>query len=184
MRRAGTADRKRTTLREQLWPGSSALIWDVSDKDKVKGFATVSRLMPWVLQLIRDLANREKGGDPCLTYLELWCRDFGQGIISITDEQESAYAAGYTGNRALRTWRSHMMKLVDLGFIRAQADGNRDFGHVLLLNPLAVCHGLYVAGKTPDGWWAAFNSRANQIGAEMPPVFDDASPRQKPNASR
>lgn len=168
MRRENAQDRKRKELRDQLWPGASAFIWDVSDKEKVKGFATVPRLLPLVLHLVGHLASGVKGGDPSMAYLELWCRDFGQGIISISDEQDCAFASGYAGKRAVRTWREHMMKLVDLGFILAQAHGNREYGQVLLLNPLAVCHRIHLEGKTPDGWWAAFVSRATQISAVIP----------------
>jgi hypothetical protein len=37
-------DRKRTQLRERLWPGSARWIWDFQDKENVKGFATMTRL--------------------------------------------------------------------------------------------------------------------------------------------
>jgi hypothetical protein len=47
-------------------------------------------------------------------------------------------------------------------------DGNRDFGYVLLLDPLGVCAGLRKEKKVPDEWWVAFVSRANEIGAKSP----------------
>src|SRR5690242_4781551 len=102
-RKSNSADTRRKNLRERLWPGSEAAIWTMSDGEVV-GFATIPRLMPWILHLIGDLAG--KAGDPSYVYLELWCRDFGQSIISISDEQECAFAAGYKSNRALRTWRA------------------------------------------------------------------------------
>lgn len=176
MRKQNGQDKKRTTLRDQLWPGSSHWIWDLRDKDKVKGFATVPRLLPWVMHLIKHLTT---GGDPSSAYLELWCRDFGQSIIEISDEQECAYAAGYASTRAVRTWREHMLKLVEMGFIRVQASGNREYGQVLLLHPLAVCRRLHEAGKTPEGWWAAFLARATAISAEIPPVLDFSTKETK-----
>ena len=91
------------------------------------------------------------------------------GLIEISDEQESrAFASGYASTRAVRTWREHMQKLVEMGFILAQPTGNREYGHVLLLNPLAVCHRLKIEGKLPEGWWAAFAARAAEIDAVIP----------------
>lgn len=166
-RRVNSADRKRREFRDQLWPGSSRWIWDMNDTRNV-GFTTVPRLLPWILHLIKIFVEGDKTGDPSPAYLELWCRDFGQGIISITDEEKCAYASGYSSTRARRTWRGHMQKLVDLGFIKAMADGNREYGHVLLLNPLGVCARLRANQKVPAEWWTAFVSRANEISAKIP----------------
>jgi hypothetical protein len=165
-RRVNSADRKRRELRDQLWPGSADWIWDLNDTKNV-GFATVPRLLPWILHLIKILVDGEKTGDPSPAYFELWCRDFGQGIISISDEEKCAYASGYSSTRARRTWRGHMQKLVELGFIRVVADGNREYGHVLLLNPLAVCARLRAQKQVPEEWWTAFVSRASEIGAKI-----------------
>jgi len=164
-RRINTADQKRRELREQFWPGSSKWIWDPNDRSVV-GFATVPRLLPWVVHLINILVEG-KGGDPGGAYLELWCRDWGQGIISISDEESCAYGAGYRSTRARRTWREHIQKLVDLGFIKTMAQGNREFAHVLLLNPLGVCARLKAEGKVPTEWWGAFVSRAAEISATI-----------------
>src|SRR4051812_31213796 len=71
-RKVNSADRRRRDLRERLWPGSAALIWDLNDVDGVVGFATVPRLLPLVLHLIKQLAGGEKGGDPSPVYLDLW----------------------------------------------------------------------------------------------------------------
>jgi len=174
IRNLNAADRRRSALRDQLWPGSSGKIWDMKDREAVKGFASVPRLLPWVLHLIKHLAKEIAGGDPSMSYLELWCRDFGQGIITISDEHECAFASGYSGKRAVRTWREHMFKLLEIGFILAEAVGNREYGYVLLLNPLAVCHRLHLEKKAPDGWWAAFVSRATAIGATIPPPLNAA----------
>lgn len=172
-RKVNSADRRRAALRDRLWPGSAGWIWDFNDRDGVVGFATVPRLMPLILHLIKHLAGGAGGtGDPSPVYLELWCRDFGQGIVSISDEMECAYASGYSSSRALRTWRGHMLRLVELGFLMNQQEGLREYGQVLLLNPLAVCARINAEGATPDGWWAAFVRRANEIGAPIPAPLD------------
>ncbi len=181
-RRPNKADRKRRELRDQLWPGSAGWIWDINDTEGVVGFATMSRLTPWVLHLIKILSNGDKTGDPGSALLELWCRDFGQGIISIKDEAECAYASGYSSNRALRTWRGHMLRLVELGFIKVKADGIHEYGQVLLLNPLAVCARLKKEGKAPDEWWTSFSRRATEISATIPPPIDFTPPVETPTA--
>lgn len=161
-------DEKRFETREQLWPGSGYWIWEPGSRENV-GFARIPRLMPLIMSLIRQLTPR-KQGDPSLVYHELWCRDFGQGLITVTDVEEHAFAAGYKSKRAVRTWRTHMQTLVDLGFIRTKQVGNREFGHVLLLHPLAVCAKLRDEKKVTDEWWLMFTKRANDIGATIPPA--------------
>jgi hypothetical protein len=174
-RNQNDADRRRENLRINLWPGSEGWIWTIND-EAVVGFATMSRLMPWICTLIRDLSGG-RAGDPSSVYLELWCKDWGQGIVSIQDEQECAFAAGYSGNRAVRTWRERMFKLVELGFIKSQQEGNREFGQVLLLNPITVCAKLRADGKVPDEWWTSFVRRAGEIKAAIPkPPFFQAAP--------
>ena len=50
----------------------------------------------------KALSDRQ---DPSSAYLALWARHLDSGIVEITNERELAYEAGYTGNRALRTWQ-------------------------------------------------------------------------------
>ena len=173
MRNKNKADQKREDQRNELWPGSSEWIWDLFDEENTVGFATISRLMPWIMVLIRHLAG--KGKDPTSIYWELWCRDMGQGIIQINDEQECAYASGYVSSRALRTWREHVQLLVDLHFLQTKRNGNREVGYVLLLNPLAVARWYHEQNKAPEGWWTAFTQRAREIGAPKPPALEPSS---------
>lgn len=165
-RRQNDADRKRETLRDNLWPGASQWFWNPNDPETV-GFATIPRLLPLILHLLKELSGG-RSGDPSSVYLELWSRDFGQGIIAISDEQECAFASGYSGNRAVRTWRERMYALVELGFILAKREGNREFGQVLLLDPIAVVTRLHTLGRVNEDWWTAFVARANEIGAKIP----------------
>jgi len=119
------------------------------------------------MHLIRILSEK---GNPANVYLDLWARVFDEGIITIGDEIAYAYSAGYTGTRAGRTWREHMLKLQELGFISVKPEGNREIGHVLLLHPLLVCSRLRASAgsRIPDEWWTAFVRRAQEIGAHIP----------------
>src|SRR5258708_8762048 len=93
-----TANERRQELRETLWPNSEGRIWDRKKND---GFITTPRLLPLVMHLIKILAVK---GDPSVAYLEIWCRVFDEGLVSVNDENAFAYAAGYSGARAARTW--------------------------------------------------------------------------------
>jgi hypothetical protein len=176
MRNKSKADQRREDQRNELWPGSAKWIWDLNDQENTVGFATISRLMPWVMVLIRHLAG--KGKDPTGIYWELWCRDMRQGIVQINVEQECAYASGYVSTRALRTWREHVQLLADLHFLKTERNGNREVGYVLLMNPLAVARWYHDQGMDPPGWWTAFTQRAREIGAPIPPALDPASTAQ------
>ncbi len=66
-----------------------------------------------------------------------------------------------------------MGTLVDLGLVKAQASGNREYATILLINPLLAASLLRAdkRKKVPDEWWTAFQSRADEVGAEIPPVL-------------
>ncbi len=119
------------------------------------------------MHLIKLLAPK---GDPSVTYFELWARAFDEGIVSITDEDAAAYGSGYSGARAVRTWRERIDTLKDLGFIRVKSSGNRKIAHIFLPNPLDVICEMRVKhpDKVSDEFWTAFVARANEIGAELP----------------
>jgi hypothetical protein len=161
------AAKKREKLREELWPGSGDELWD---RKQEKGFTTIPRLLPLVMHLIDYLTPK---GNPSRVYLELWARAFDEHIITVNDEEGLAYASGYTGTRAVRTWREHIFALCELGFIKAAPQGNREIAHVMLLNPIAICVGLHQNKKTPKEWWNAFVHRASEIGARIPPQAGD-----------
>jgi len=176
VRKKNKQDLKREGVREQLWPGSGQEIWDPTDSEKTVGFATVSRLLPLVNHLIRLLCKKKNiSGDPTAAYLDLWCRDWGQGIITVTDENDFAYSSGYASTRAVRTWREHIAHLVAFKFVRVKKDGNKEVGQVLLLNPLAVCAQHQAADCVPEEWWSAFVRRAKEIGAALPNAHGESN---------
>jgi hypothetical protein len=159
---------RRSDLREEYWPNSEAEIWSRKSSD---GYATIPRVLPLVAALAKHLAKGSEG-DPTSVYMELWSRATDEGIVQIKDEQECAYAAGYTGNRAHRTWKERMGTLVDFGLIKAQPSGNRDYAAILLVNPLRAVVRLKANKKykVPPEWWAAFKARTDEVGAEVPKI--------------
>ena len=165
-RKRKRAGERRTDIREQLWPGSEAEIWN---RLQNHGFCTIPRLLPLICALIKQLS---KSGDASSVYLDLWSRAFDEGYVAIRHEDECAFSSGYSGPRATRTWTERMELLEELGFIRCKSAGIRRFAHVLIVNPLLVIAHLRSKGKprVPDEWWAAYIVRADEIGAELPPV--------------
>jgi len=127
------------------------------------------------MHLIKHLSKK---GNPSLVYFELWARAFDEHIITVIDEDASAYACGYVGTRAVRTWREHIFALCELGFIKVAAQGNREIAHILLLNPLSVCADLFQRKKIPAEWWNAFISRAGEIDATIPSGTEDDQVRR------
>lgn len=162
-------DKKRRLLRDQLWPDSKHVIWSRLDDD---GYTTIPRLLPLVTLLIRTICRK---GDPSKAYWELWCFARDPMIVSVVDEEAHAFAAGYTSTRAVRTWRENIWELEKLGFIRVMPDGNRDIGHILIVNPIPVCQRLYNSRpqEVTKTWWNAFIKRGMDIGAIEPEVRSD-----------
>lgn len=166
--------------RDLLWPGAAAYIWD---RKANKGFATIPKTMPIILQLMDDMS----GGKPLAsTYLGLWCGTWDNSMVNTSKQQEFAHSAGFTGQRAVYTWAQRMKILHELRFIDIKPGSAGDISHVLMLNPHQVIrwhHKMKTAGLTA----ALFNAmieRAMEIGADdalndgpdFPPVLDVAPP--------
>lgn len=142
------ADR-RTQLKEHYWPEDAA--WNGAGMGWFKG----PRTLPLILALLSD-KNLTAGRDIAGVYLELLSRHFDGGVIEMGNEADHAYAAGYTGSRAIRTWHERMMVLQELGFIKSKHVGNQRYKLVFVVDPLVAINKLRVAGKVADSWWEAY----------------------------
>lgn len=97
---------KRTELRRELWPNERHF-------EIIKGqngWFMVFRTLPLILKLIRDknVSGGSRLGDPGNVYLDLLSRHMSDGVVEISNEADNAYAAGYTGNRAVHSWRERL----------------------------------------------------------------------------
>jgi hypothetical protein len=99
------ADKQTEQIRNEYWPTED--VWIA--KEEV-GYFRAPRTLPLILHLLRLKEIRGKH-DPTSVYLELWSRDFGQGLITMVSEQEHAYAAGYIGPRGLRSWQDRLHRV-------------------------------------------------------------------------
>lgn len=155
--------KKQLKLREQLWPGlDEDRLWTRTEKD---GFTTIPRTMPLILQIMDDLS---KGKPVSSTYLELWCRAYDECFVTLTKPTELAFHSGFTGQRALATWRSRMQILMDLGFIDLKPGPSGPMSYSLIWNPYEVIkkhHNDQHPGLTMDAYNALL-ARTVEIGAD------------------
>lgn len=158
--------RKRERVRNAIWANCELAVWSRLHND---GFTTIPRIIPLIGVLLRTLAKK---GNPYLAYLDLWARVYDEGFVEIRDEEDCAFSSGYTGERAIRTWRERISNLEKLGFVQTQPKGNRPFGYVLIINPLLVAAKLRYEGSITDEWWNSFVARVEEIGAEIPTEDD------------
>ena len=148
---------KRTALRERLFPGELAY------EPPEKGFIKATRALPLVLGL---LGSKEISGDrdPSRVYLELLGRCMDSGIVELGSEAEHAYAAGYTTDRGVRTWRERMDILEAAGFIKSKGLPGQKRKWVLLMDIDAAVERLQKAKKVPAEWSELYESRKHEIG--------------------
>jgi hypothetical protein len=153
---------KQLKQREMLWPGMDPWLWH---RKANKGFATIPKTMPLLLQIMDDLS---KGKPVSSTYLGLWCETWDNSMVNVSKHQDMAHAAGFTGQRAVYTWSGRMKLLQQLRFIDIKPGRSGEISHVLIWNPhysIRWHHG----NKTPGLVEANFNAlleRALEIGAK------------------
>src|SRR5262245_879208 len=174
---------KQLAQRELLWPGAEPWLWH---RKANKGFATIPKTMPLILQIMDDLSN---GKPLSSTYLGLWCETWDNSMVNVSKHQELAHAAGFTGQRATYTWAGRMNLLQQLKFIDIKPGKSGPISHVLIWNPHWTIR-WHHANKTPGLVEANFNAlldRALEVGAkdmieEIPAAIVPAAPPPPPGA--
>jgi hypothetical protein len=150
-------------LRKKLWPDvGPEWLWDRHVND---GFTTLPRCMPIILSIMDDLA---KGQPVSMTYLELWCRSFDEVFVVLSKPQATAFHAGFSGQRAERTWRTRLKLLEELHFILLKEGPSGPSSYALILNPYKVIehhHQQKHSGLRADKWNALIE-RMSEIGDE------------------
>lgn len=154
------AYQQRNRLREEYWPKDDAWTGE-SDVGWFRAPRTLSLIMTLISE--KELSDNK---DLSSVYLELLTCHIDNGIIEMGHEADHAYAAGYTGPRAIRTWQERMRALEDLGFIRIKGIGAHRYKYVLLIHPTVAIQRLHAAGKIPNEWWDAYRGRQIQTKEE------------------
>lgn len=132
---------KTTALRQKLWPDLS--VDELWYRKKFDGFTSIPRTMPIIMNIIDDLTKTKPASK---TYLTLWGKAYDEMYVGLKDAEDLAYQSGFTGQRAVRTWKERMLSLADLGFIRVASGGRGNLSHAVILNPHFAVRRLYKAG--------------------------------------
>jgi hypothetical protein len=148
---AGTE--KREKLKKEYWPAEDA--WT---GDNEKGWFRAPRTLPLLLTLLGEKSLSGKF-DPSRVYLELLARHMDAGVIEMSTEEDHAYAAGYSGQRGVRTWQERIKTLEKLGVIKTKQIGNQRIRYVLLIHPTTAIQRLRDSGKISTLWWETYRSR-------------------------
>ena len=150
--KSGAAAR-REEIRKQYWPDE-----DFWTGEKEVGWFPAPRTLPLILSI---LSSKEVSGKkhPSFVYLELMSRQRGEGVIEMSHEADHAFASGYEGRRAVRTWQERMRILEDNGFIKTVEVGNQRFKYVGIVHPTTAIQRLRDKKKISDKWWNAYVAR-------------------------
>lgn len=148
---------KRAALKQAHWPNEKPFT------TLAKGFFQPPRTLPYLLAL---LSHKKISGntDPVSTYVELLARHMDSGIVEVQSEADHAFAAGHTGERALRTWRERIRQLEEIGFIKTKAAGNSAYRYIFLVDPATAVAKLEAKGLVPEEWKSAYYARALDCG--------------------
>lgn len=156
--------------RKKLWPDiSEEMLWSWKDR---KGFIPVPRLMPLMMNIMDDMSG--KGFPVGQTYLELWSRLYDELFLTLNRPEEMAFHAGFSGQRALRTWKDRVKRLAELGFINVRPGPLGEVSYAIFLNPYHVIKRAHLKHQVQDAKWQALVIRANEIGAfDLDDIDDD-----------
>ncbi|MBO9828782.1 hypothetical protein J7373_11035 [Xanthomonas sp. A2111] len=147
-------------LRKVHFPGVPIeWLWHRKQND---GFSTVPRTLPIVMQAIDDQSKGQPAGHVLFC---LWARAPDHPVIQIENPGTFAAEAGFTGPRAVDTWRRRMKRLHELGFIMTKPGPSGDYHHVLLLNPNAAVEWMRMKAWVQDGLYGRFLGRLADVGA-------------------
>jgi hypothetical protein len=155
--------RRQLELRARLWPDLKETdLWSRHTHD---GFSTIPSTMPLIMSIMDDLSKNQPVS---FTYLELFCRAFDECFVTLSKAREIAFHAGFSTQRAERTWKARLKILHDLGFIDLKSGPSGPASYALILNPYRVIqrhHEQETTGLREDKY-NALVARAIEIGDE------------------
>lgn len=181
--RTSKIERQAKRIRESVWP--KVRDEDLWDRKKAAGFTSMPRTMPQLMNVINSLSK--KGQPAGITYLTIWCRLFAVGVVELATEKAMAGEAGFTGERAVDTWRKRMRSLKELGFIDYAEGGEHEFQWVLVFNPHHVMRQLEKQKRLQQRLVTAWLERAEAVGAkdlELPPPPPAAPAKSPPKTTK
>lgn len=135
---------------------------DLWDSSLNNGYAPMPRTMSLIMNIIDDLSKNQPAGR---AYFVLWCyRRPKSSLVIIENPLVFAAETGFSGERALTTWKQRMKILQELGFIDAKEGASGAFHYVLILNPHVVVQKL--KDRIQESRFRQMYDRALDIGAK------------------
>ncbi len=148
-------------LRARLWPTlNTAELWNRLTHD---GFSTIPSAMPLIMSIMDDMSG---GGPVSSTYLDIWTRAYDEGFVTLNRAKEMAFHAGFSAQRAERTWKQKLDILAGLHFINLKSGPSGPASYALIWNPYLVIkyhHEQKTVGLREDKY-NALVARALEIG--------------------
>lgn len=135
------------------------LLWRRKSND---GFTTVPRTLPIVMQAIDDTSKGAPAGHSLFC---LWARAPDNPLVTVENPATFAAEAGFTGERAVDTWRKRMRRLRELGFVRTKKGPSGEFHFILLLNPNVAVEIMRAGGFVQVDLYGRFVERVADVGA-------------------
>lgn len=161
MLRASKIKKNRMNVRDIVFGEvKDEFLWD---RRKQQGFSTIPRTLPHIGRILDALAGR--GKPLSSTYWALWARVFDESFVEIKSPEELAFESGFSGNRAVGTWRSRMKILKGLGFINSEKGPSGEFHYVLIFNPYEILKKLKQENRIEKELYQRLFMRAQEIGA-------------------
>ena len=160
VKRLNMAERAQQQMELHFKDFPTAWLWQRKVND---GYTTLPRTLPIAMQAIDDATKGRPAGHALFC---LWARSPDHPLLVIENPATYASEAGFSGERAVDTWRKRMKQLVELNFIKCVPGPSGDFHYVLLLNPNAAVENLRVNAKIQQALYARFLDRVNEIGAQ------------------
>lgn len=177
-RRLKMAERAQQQLDLHFPEVPSTLLWRRKSND---GFTTVPRTLPIAMQAIDETSKGAPAGHSLFC---LWSRAPDNPLIMVEAPATFAAETGFTGERAVDTWRRRMKTLRDLEFIRNKPGPSGEFHFILLLNPNIAVERMRERKLVQDGLYGRFRDRVAEVGAAGDwPAYVDAMAQQASKAA-
>jgi hypothetical protein len=172
-------------LRNTLWPDAATRAWD---RTIYGGFTTLPKTLPMICRIMDDLS---KGFPLSSTYIALWCATWDNAFVRLGRSADLAFASGFSGERAERTWTDRMRRLEGAGFVEIKPSGASKMGFAFIPNPHGVIFQLRAAKTDPsapperkalaggltEGAFNAFIERALELGCnDVKAILESSSP--------
>ncbi len=136
------------------------VIWD---RERNPGYIAIPRVLPLAMQAID---HRTKGKPAGHVYFCLWVRAPDYSLVTIDSPQVFAFEAGFSGERAVDTWKKRISSLRDLGFIKTYPGPVGEFSYIVLFDPIAILTKLWNNEQIQKDLYMRVNNRAMEIGAD------------------